>query len=62
MSGLLKLELERYRSRGEANIDSVLARYPDFSFDSQGRLIAAGPAIEMLRAAGCVVTANADIP
>ena len=67
MSGLLKLELERYRSRGEANIDSVLARYrkhahPDFSFDSQGRLIAAEAAIEMLRAAGCVVRANADIP
>eukprot|EP00966_Prymnesium_polylepis_P241145 5576743-Prymnesium_polylepis.1 len=67
MSGQLKLELERLGRRGDQNTDGALARYrkhvhPDFSFDDCGRLIAAEPATEMLRAAGCVVTACADVP
>ena len=67
MSGQLKLELERLRSRGDQSTNGALTRYrkhvhPDFSFDECGRLIAAESAAEMLRAAGCVVAACADIP
>eukprot|EP00966_Prymnesium_polylepis_P158461 3663041-Prymnesium_polylepis.1 len=68
MSGQLKLELERLRSRGDQSTSGALARYrkhtnPDFSFDECGRLIAAESATDTyLRAAGCVVAASADIP